>query len=117
MGEDEAQAAARIQLVYRGRLARFSADRRRRSLVRREATARWEREQAVIKIQVSCSSCCKTIKSSIQSCELGTPETNNSYCCACVRVFVGKISNPQQSICCFRRFIVVEFIVVEKESI
>lgn len=48
----EAQAAERIQAVHRGRLARFSADRRRRSLVRRESTARWEREQAVIKIQV-----------------------------------------------------------------
>lgn len=53
MDEAEEQAAARIQAVHRGRLARFSADRRRRSLVRREATARWEREQAVIKIQVN----------------------------------------------------------------
>ncbi|CAN0282992.1 unnamed protein product [Ectocarpus sp. 8 AP-2014] len=54
MDEVEGQAAARIQAVQRGRLARFSADRRRRSLVRREATARWEREQAVIKIQAAC---------------------------------------------------------------
>lgn len=52
MAGSEADAAARIQAVQRGRLARLSIDRRRRSLVRRESTARWEREQAVIKIQV-----------------------------------------------------------------
>lgn len=52
MGASEEAAAARIQAVQRGRLARFSVDRRRRSLVRQEATARWDREQAAIKIQV-----------------------------------------------------------------
>lgn len=50
--EGEEEAAARIQAIHRGRLARLSLDRRRRSLVLREATARWDREQAVIKIQV-----------------------------------------------------------------
>lgn len=49
-GEEE--AAARIQAIQRGRLARLSVDQRRRSIFRREDTARWEREQAVIKIQV-----------------------------------------------------------------
>ena len=50
--DSEEEAAARIQAIHRGRLARLSLDRRRRSFVLREATARWEREQAVIKIQV-----------------------------------------------------------------
>lgn len=52
MDKTEEEAAARIQALQRGRLARLSVDRRRRSLIRREATARWEREQAAIKIQV-----------------------------------------------------------------
>lgn len=59
MGGEE-EAAARIQAVQRGRLARLSADRRRRSIFRREATARWEREQAVMKTQVLVSSPKKT---------------------------------------------------------
>lgn len=53
MDKREEEAAARIQALQRGRLARLSVDRRRRSLIRREATARWEREQAAIKIQVN----------------------------------------------------------------
>jgi len=58
--EEEVVAAARIQAIQRGRLARFSADRRRRSLARKESTARWEREQAVIKIQVKSPPKCGT---------------------------------------------------------
>lgn len=88
MDGDEAQAAAQIQLVYRARLARFSVDRRRRSLVRREATARWEREQAVIKIQVRRN--LFDVLQLIQRCELGTPdEANNAYR-VCSRMFADR---------------------------
>ncbi|CAN0191772.1 unnamed protein product [Ascophyllum nodosum] len=47
-------AVARIQALQRGRVARISDDRRRRSLDRRETTARCELEQAAIKIQAAC---------------------------------------------------------------
>lgn len=53
---DNEKAAARIQAAQRRRLARLAVERRRRSLIQREATARWEREEAAMKIQVRANS-------------------------------------------------------------
>lgn len=83
MGGEE-EAAARIQAAQRGRLARLSVDRRRRSLVRRETTARWEREQAVIKIQVETSSSTRTQR----ACAGPVTDTAATATCVCTRVYV-----------------------------